>query len=92
MLTHKVSLTNGIHAVQADGGKVQLCKEGDDGQRKSGLVWMELEYNSLPQHARNREPLSSPRNRDMLNSSLTGVFVTSPGSQCAAELALPAPS
>ena len=37
VLTHKVSLANGIHAIQADGSKVQLCKEGD-GQRRLGLA------------------------------------------------------
>lgn len=76
MLTHKVSLANGIHAVQADGSKVQLCKEGD-GQRGSGLACLELECIRLPKHAGDCEPLRSPRNTNVLS----WVFVIRPGSQ-----------
>jgi len=38
----------------------------------------------LPQHAGDCEPLSSPRSTNMLSR----VFVISPGSHCAAEVAL----
>lgn len=64
VLTHKVSLTNGIHAVQADGSKLQLCKERG-GQSSQG--WLELECSRLPQPAGDCEPLSSPRIITMLN-------------------------